>query len=848
MSFQNTNTKREIIRQISDLLFEKFVINLNAAGIQQEDGRYITKYVPVSSSLIENMILSDGSMGCYQQGYRTGNIKWICFDFDCKDKQNPNLEELDEEINRLTSVLEKLNIRYLKEFSGRRGIHVWITFNSILKKEIGYKVLQGILKLAGMESFESENWGLDLFPATDSPKGNKVGKQVKFPLSCHKTGARSFFFIGSFSYSEDVESVFFFSNQLAILTDYTPNDWRFVIKTLGIETEYERAYDFKFKQYRVLDSLSISTDDVIRILSQTNVFRMIFSRMKTGHANSKDWIVLLGTLSHCDENANLLRSLYQEFPNYDESLTLRNIARLKDYYYPATFGYLYQIYGIEIEDGLNPNDTGFSYLLMNLGIDYKSISTQSTKKLEIVSEVNALSDISNTVRKEQVYLLDNDEAPDIYYWNSLQMFSNFDKEEISQVVDKVKTTGHCEWDYNAFRVFNRIESEEKTRKMVSLSAYDRVITTHLAVLFFYEFRKSYKNWNSYSYLPSLTSKKDVFFPWYYSWTSFIRQLKSFLEVPFFKNYSISYVDLKGFYDHVDFVVVSDYVLKHMEVTSRNLLNGLIEYNDYIMTNINSGIRTGVPQGPAYARIIAEVFLNIVLDEITLEYRDNIYLYRYVDDIIIIGKPGFDIIVFYNSILHKLENKGLPVNEEKSQCYGLIGSLSEAERRLILHKDSFNNYLRNSWDDHILLDEEKKGNLLKHIENNVFDIGFVGLFFSAMSSDVAKKWCFEKYGKEIIKSKEGRGSNYKRFYQYLLSDIDLIEEVLSNGWLELMPLDSLNFSNFISVVYLLLQKRTLKWKSFLLLRNCFLAKIKNRSEISINDRIVLDSLLEIRDVI
>ena len=137
---------------------------------------------------------------------------------------------------------------------------------------------------------------------------------------------------------------------------------------------------------------------------------------------------------------------------------------------------------------------------------------------------------------------------------------------------------------------------------------------------------------------------------------------------------------------MDFVVVSDYVIKHMKVTSRNLLNGLVEYNDYVMTRIYSGVRTGVPQGPAYARIIAEVFLSLVLDEITREYQDKIYLYRYVDDIIMISKPGFDLVSFYDFILKKLENKGLPVNMEKSRCYGLIGSLSETERRKILHKD------------------------------------------------------------------------------------------------------------------------------------------------------------------
>lgn len=75
-------TKKETIKKISELLYNNFVINNRAAAIQQEDGRYITMYIPVSIPLIEQMIKSNGSMGCYQQGYRSQYIKWICIDFD----------------------------------------------------------------------------------------------------------------------------------------------------------------------------------------------------------------------------------------------------------------------------------------------------------------------------------------------------------------------------------------------------------------------------------------------------------------------------------------------------------------------------------------------------------------------------------------------------------------------------------------------------------------------------------------------------------------------------------------------------------------------------------------------
>ena len=109
---------RNLIKKISEEIFSLFVVNTAAAGIQQKDGKYITKYIPVTPALIESMILARGSMGCYQQGYKTGYIKWICLDFDCKDKKSPDLYKLyDEAVLPITQLLDSLRIHYLTEFS-----------------------------------------------------------------------------------------------------------------------------------------------------------------------------------------------------------------------------------------------------------------------------------------------------------------------------------------------------------------------------------------------------------------------------------------------------------------------------------------------------------------------------------------------------------------------------------------------------------------------------------------------------------------------------------------------------------------------------------------------------------
>ena len=54
---------------------------------------------------------------------------------------------------------------------------------------------------------------------------------------------------------------------------------------------------------------------------------------------------------------------------------------------------------------------------------------------------------------------------------------------------------------------------------------------------------------------------------------------------------------------------------------------LIEYNNKLMKELKNGHRIGVPQGPAYARIIAEMFLDRLLDR---AFRNlNMVLFMYI---------------------------------------------------------------------------------------------------------------------------------------------------------------------------------------------------------------------------
>ena len=87
-------------------------------------------------------------------------------------------------------------------------------------------------------------------------------------------------------------------------------------------------------------------------------------------------------------------------------------------------------------------------------------------------------------------------------------------------------------------------------------------------------------------------------------------------------------DIKGFYDHVDHEILVRQIRK-------------LVANDYVYGSIEQVVRKyefqkdsgkGLPQGPAYARLLANLYLNDfdkAAARITPEY------FRYVDDLVLV---------------------------------------------------------------------------------------------------------------------------------------------------------------------------------------------------------------------
>ena len=99
-------------RKIAEKLYENFIVNTSAAAIQQKESKYFTVKSPITVSLIEEMLRGGYSVGTYQQQTNQNKLRWICFDFDCKQQSKADLRTLKREyVNLLVARLEQLQIK-----------------------------------------------------------------------------------------------------------------------------------------------------------------------------------------------------------------------------------------------------------------------------------------------------------------------------------------------------------------------------------------------------------------------------------------------------------------------------------------------------------------------------------------------------------------------------------------------------------------------------------------------------------------------------------------------------------------------------------------------------------------
>lgn len=811
--------RNDIKYKIAQKLFDYYVINDKYMAVQMPDGRYVPRRVKCTPLLLFDMLEQGASLGVYQQQYKRKWMKWVCLDFDCKDPCF--LEDLLEKyVLPAARKLEKLGIHYLAEFSGRRGIHLWILTKGIISKEQGFKIVECLGKEYKSAIHQEEVFGLDLFPAV-AGGGIKFGKQVKLPLSVHRKGGQSFFIPDILNYNMEEwrnlpEKSDFWQIQFGVLQSYVPNDLEVLWKRLRIspdKEQQEKGLLYK-KEYLIAEN-SLSLYDIQKACEGCSVFYGIMKRALEGNLRYLDRLILSGCFGHM-KNDELLWDIMKQQNNYKENVTRHQLSKLNKNY-PVTIQYLYDLYGEQLESELDPHATVIEYIAEQLGLSVAKIM-ESKEEKELDHRYWKKEKDSSYFRmirdKELCYMCYDDEVLAVNDYLEMSGMKQYDFKDIKEKFFGIINGDEVQLENSPSRysLYKRWEEgKEEPRILVSLCPKDRVLTTALI----YELVETMGiRFHSYSYnLNFFYEKGSDFIPWYDAWKRFQENIENYLYLDIFKNYGLIKLDLTRFYDSI----YVHALFKQMEEINgvpdseeaKKRINCILRYlgiyTEQLMYKIKGEIR-GVPQGPAYARVFAELFLTAVIDSFFRQHEkwdEKCDIIRYVDDIYIVYR-GIDGKQLLNEFSDYIRDRGLEINWNKTKVFERISEMREFEKQSIFEAGAANYAIKSIQGVELEDEDSKQENMLefeKYLKRKGFlDIRDANFILNRYLDSVFVERYLDEYAEFLIQQNTGRGSIYKRLYEEIFQRDKWLRKFFRNKLYRKIPCQTVNFKNFISVCY------------------------------------------------
>ncbi len=825
-----------MFKKLSQKLYEVFIFNTSTVAFQRNDGNYSRESIHITPLLLEKMLEKKLSFGTYQQQNNGNLYKWICFDFDCPKDSNLNILDLKNTfVKQFIDTLKKFNINYLIEYSGRRGIHIWIIFDSAISKENAWNITSNLVNQANLKNIKESGFHLDLFPATGIGK-SKFGKMVKIPLSKHQLGKYSYFLRSvdeEIAGYDQIDNESFIQSQYEIIEKYIFNSIENVLNSLEIkDTDEENSSIILYKKQFLVESKIITLAEIKKVFLKYEPLAILWKNIDYGTMTHYDRLIILGVFAHISSASEILDEIFKLQKNYNSLTTINYINKYKNSYFPITMKYLYSLYNINLPNDLSPELTVLDILAQELNHSIAELSPAFFLKRQKLVR----NSISNIALKELNYLSYNDEVIDVEDYNSLKYIKKFTLEKINKNFEEILIGNIENIEVEPSKTYLRKEAN-KERRLISLSTYDRTLTTALALEFCKEIGETF---NSYSYHINLFPEGDVFIPWISSWNRFKLDIKPYFKLELFNDMAFIKLDITNFYDSIYFHSIHEVIENNFKDLSSsstliNILKFFEGYTEELMRQTNNK-PWGVPQGPAYARVIAEFYLSSILKLFFGRYnlsKSEYLLYRYVDDIYLFYYPkeGESVKHFYNTLGAFLESYNLKINLQKSRYYEKIQDMSRRERDEL---DAFANYeIKSIQDLELIQDKDEYSYQLEKIKKylsgkNSFTVHEANFILNDYIDPKIIELYLEKFYTQLITSEVGRGSIYRKFYSYIFRSEKYAKLFFAQKDYTQIPITSINFKNFTSKLYFMIDEIILALGTTHEVLSCLetLKKIKN----------------------
>ena len=764
-----------MLKELASELEVIFSTNQNYHAAQQDDGTYRKAPGLVNKAFLERNLKNGGSVAVYQKN-NDNSIKWVCFDFDIlkSNLEDSKIKEATIELNKAAKSfcleLDSIDIPYLIEVSGNRGFHVWITFSENISYQIGYDILQAIVDKCGL-SFNDQKIDVDLFPSSRTPTDG-VGLGVKIPISKHKkTGYYSQLLestaeIESWSHC-DVLDTSFVERNLSILRKHKGITRSDLEKKLGVILDISQEDIISNPRVRLIKihNAGFNLGDLEKHWELHLPLKMlsgkIFKEKKLNHEERKLLVGMFANI-YCKDDPEfgnkLLHEIFGQTSNYNYGITQKTIRALSSFYFP-TQDKIEMVTGESFEGTLNISD-----LIKNCIPKYH-------EHKDATFDISRL-DIEVTRLAEQNYLLVNDEAQSKIVLNALAMSDG--DELLTYTLDLLKSPTNAKF-------YRHVRNEgKKTRTLYTLEAPERILTSCFLkqLVYFLNVESSH---NSLGYRVNKGFAGGyIFQPWLYLWINFISNISSAIDDKDNKDFYIIKTDISQFYDKIPHDNLKRMLLggvnpkidKRREQLSgdledqyKTLIDVLFVINEKII-----GGNVGLPQGPAYARYLAELYLDNIDAKLDKKLSDSeILLYqRYVDDIFIIA-PSLDAA---NDVLKQLkddlESLGLCVNNEKTIIAKIKNFSQDFNQYRSQSKYAVDKVSRNFEDATEAQQNIAITEFMKLVQSDSCDDDLSFIFSHLNGVPYLDKYKKEKVT-PAVSSGVGRGSVYKYIFTFVLEN-------------------------------------------------------------------------------
>jgi len=577
----------------------------------QTDEGYQPIKKPLSEQFLEEHFQGFITFGIYVLT-KSSQCNFICIDIDIPKGQLTDIEFEDPEkkyehlkdklIILQKNIIEKLNIgnnAILFEDTGGRGYHIWIFFEEAIQGKDARK-LHYIIKKGIKLDFE-------FFPKQSNLNEKRnYGNLIKLPLGIHqKYNRRSTFFTISDSKKFTISWEKNFTH-LKSIKKVKKSEVEQIIKNneslLGIETildiraekisQRERIYykddlNFLFEHCLALNQLKNRAEKNIK-LTHAEAFHL--ANVILSIPNKEEFLI------------DIIKKSYDT--DFNCPYTIREIELIKKFY-PTSCkkliqegicgGYCNKTIEEENFDPLLSNTTPLSFWLRP--IERKS----SIKNEELINVISSPENIKSAYWKLKKYheyedALFFDEFDFKQFEDNLDIYTQYISLYFQQK-EEIPFLGYLEVN---FPKKNNEDGEVEYRKMAYSTIFDQVIIQSIFNIISIIFEENFQD-SSYGYRfnRDVMNANDIFRDWREYYPQFRKNILNENRKSETK-YRIS-CDISKFYDNIRHDILIQQIQKYITddyifATVKRIVE-LYKYDE-------GGVQKGLPQGPAYARILA----------------------------------------------------------------------------------------------------------------------------------------------------------------------------------------------------------------------------------------------------